>query len=72
MMLDRRSGALLYVESARKDNQAEVPWRLVVVPRPALEPLAEAMGKLVLAEGEEEIRRRAGRGQEVPQRLGNP
>jgi hypothetical protein len=40
-------------------------WRLVVVPRPALEPLAEAMGKLVMAEGGEAIRRQAEGGVDV-------
>jgi hypothetical protein len=52
------SGVLLFVECAEKDRQTEVPWRLVVVPRPALTPLAEAMGKLVMAEAEEAIKRR--------------
>ena len=66
------TGALLCVEYAGKDRQAEVPWRLVVVPRPALGPLAEAMGKLVMAEGGEAIRRRAEAGTEVRRRLVDP
>ena len=37
---------------------------------PALEPLAEAMGKLVLAEGGEAIRRKAEVGKEVHRDLG--
>ena len=53
------TGALPYVEYAGKDRQTEVPWRLVVVPRPALAPLAKAMGKLGMAEAEEAIKRRA-------------
>ena len=53
------TGALLFVEYAGKEDQAEVPWRLVVVSPPAIEPLAEAMGKLVMAEGGVAIRRRA-------------
>jgi hypothetical protein len=72
MMLDRRSGALLYVEYARKNCQAEVPWRVVVVPRPALTPLAEAIGKLVMADGGEAIRKRAEGGAEVHRRLVDP
>ena len=63
------TGALLYVEYAVQDSQAEVPWRLVVVPRPALEPLAQAMGKLVMAESGVEIRRKAEGGKEVRRRL---
>ena len=57
--------ALLFVECAGKNRQAEVPWRLVVVPRPALDPLVEAMGKLVMAEGGEAIRKRAESGSSV-------
>jgi|SRR5208283_1088845 len=59
------TGALLFVEYAGQDSQAEVPWRLVVVPPPALEPLAEAMGKLVMAEAEEAIGKRAEGGSSV-------
>ena len=66
------TGALLFVEYEGKDSQPEVPWRLVVVPRQALEPRAEAMGKLVLAEGGETIRRRAEGGSEVHRRLVDP
>jgi len=66
------TGALLFVEYAGKEGEAEVPWRLVVEPRPALEPLAEAMGKLVLAESGEEIRRRAEGGRELHCRLEDP
>jgi hypothetical protein len=55
----KTDGALLFVEYAGKDRQAEIPWRLVVVPRPALEPLAEAMRKLLLADCGEAIRSRA-------------
>jgi hypothetical protein len=54
------TGCLLFVEYAMADHTtAAAPWHLVVVPRPAFEPLAEAMGKLVMAEGEEAIRRHA-------------
>ena len=59
------TGALLFVEYAGKDSQAEVPWRLVVVPPPALEPLAKAMGKLVMADSGEAIRRRAEGGERM-------
>ena len=51
------TGARLYGEHAGKDHQAQVPWRLVVVPRPALGLLAEAMEKLALAGAEEAMRR---------------
>jgi hypothetical protein len=63
------TGALLYMEYPGKDRQAEAPWRLVVVPRPALEPLAEAMRKLLMAEAGEAMRRRAEVGAEVRRRL---
>lgn len=48
------TGVLLFVEYT-----AAAAWRLVVQPRPALEPLAGAMEKLVMAECGEAIRRRA-------------
>jgi hypothetical protein len=66
------TGAILFVEYEGKDSQAEVPWRLVVVPRPALGPLAEAMGKLVAAESGKEIRKRAEAGAEVHRGLVDP
>ena len=66
------TGALLYVEYTGKESQEEVPWRLVVVPRPALGPLAEAMGKLVMAESGEVIGERAEGGTEVRRRNADP
>ncbi|MGO9241471.1 MAG: hypothetical protein ACLPXM_20290 [Terriglobales bacterium] len=66
------TGALLFVEYAGKDSQAEVPWRLVVAPRPKFEPLVEAMGKLVLADSEEAIRMRAESGIKLRRRLVDP
>ena len=60
--------ALPYVECAGKDRQTEVPWRLVVVLGPALAPLAEAMGKLVMAEADEAIKRRAEADRKMAQR----
>jgi hypothetical protein len=62
------NGALLFVEYTGAAPTAAAAWRLVVQPRPALEPLAEAMGKLVMAEGGEAIRKRAESGRRL--RLG--
>jgi hypothetical protein len=59
------TGALLFVEYTGEDCQAEAPWRLVVEPRPALTPLLESMGKLVVAEGGMAIRRQALAGETV-------
>ena len=56
------TGALLFVEYTRDHPAA---WRLVVVPRPALEPLAGSMEKLVMAEGGEAIEKRAEAGRKV-------
>jgi len=58
------TGALLFVEYAGQCNSTTATWRLVVQPRPALEPLAGAMEKLVMADGGEAIRRRAEGGTE--------
>ena len=55
------TGALLAVEYTGNGGG----WYLVVVPRPALEPLAKTMGKLAMAEGEEAIRRCAVSGQKL-------
>jgi len=56
------TGALLFVEYT-VDYAA--PWRLVVVPRPALEPLAGSMEKLVMDESGEAIGKRAEAGRKV-------
>jgi hypothetical protein len=66
------TGALLYVKYMGKDHQAGVSRRFVVVPRPALVPLAEAMGKLVVAESGKEIRKRAEAGAEVHRGVVDP
>ena len=42
-----------------------IDWRLVVEPRSALEPLAEAMGKVAMAEAEAAIRKQAEGGVDV-------
>jgi hypothetical protein len=55
------TGTLLFVEYTGVGGV----WRLVVVSRPPLEPLAEAIEKLVMEEGGEAIRRQALRGQGV-------
>ena len=59
------TGALISVEFAGEDSQAEVSWRLVVEPRPALNLLAEAMGTVLMAEGGEAIRRKVVQGLRV-------
>jgi hypothetical protein len=60
------TAALLYVEYTAEDHTPVVAaWRLVVVPRPPLGPLAGAMERLVMVEGEEAIRRQALRGGDV-------
>lgn len=56
------TGTLLFVEYTGDHPAA---WRLVVVPRPALEPLAGSMEKLVMAEGGEAIEKRAEAGRKV-------
>jgi len=62
---DITTGALPFAEYAGKDRQTKVPWRLVVVPRPALDPLSEALGKLVMAESREAIGKRAEGGERM-------
>ena len=60
------TAALLYAEYTRVDDpMAAAAWQLVVVPWPALGPLAGAMERLVLVEGKEAIRRQAVRGIEA-------
>lgn len=59
------TGAFLFVEYTGEGNSTTAAWRLVVQPRPALEPLAGAMEKLVLTEGGDAIGRRAEGGMAV-------
>ena len=60
------TAALLHAEYTAVDHTAAAAaWHLVVVPRPALGPLAGTMERLVLIEGEDAIRRQAIRGREV-------
>ena len=56
------TGALISLEFSDERSHAEMAWRLVVEPRPALDLLAEAMATVLMAEGGEAIRRHAVRG----------
>ena len=60
-----RTGAVLSVEYEARLGPGQTEWKLIVQPRPVLELLAEAMGKLVMAEGGEAIRWQAIRGGSV-------
>jgi len=59
------TGALLFVEYKAEADAGRTEWRLMVQPRPAIESLTGAMGKLVLADGGEAIGRQAEGGRKL-------